>query len=75
MPAPNYITDATIPPGPIRPRKDGALAVVDDFEIIRPLGAGGFGTVYLAKDTTSDIEVALKVIGKDRKSAFGSFGW
>ena len=75
MPVPNYVTDPTIPPGPIRPRKDGALAVVDDFEIIRPLGAGGFGTVYLAKDTTSDIEVALKVIGKDRKSAFGSFGW
>ena len=75
MPVSNYVVDPTIPPGPIRPRKDGALAVVDDFEIIRPLGAGGFGTVYLAKDTTSDIEVALKVIGKDRKSAFGSFGW
>ena len=75
MSGPNCDRDITIPPGPICPRKDGALAVVDDFEIIRPLGAGGFGTVYLAKDTTSDIEVALKVIGKDRKSAFGSFGW
>ena len=75
MPVPNYVTDPTIPPDPIRPSKDGVLALVDDFEIIRPLGAGGFGTVYLARDTTSDIEVALKVIGKDRKSAFDSFGW
>ena len=75
MPVSNYVVDPTIPPGPIRPRKDGVLALVDDFEIIRPLGAGGFGTVYLAWDTTSHIEVALKVIGRDRKSAFDSFGW
>ena len=51
------------------------LAEVDQFEILKPLGAGGFGTVYLARDTTSDIDVALKVVGKDRKTAFCSFGW
>ena len=51
------------------------LAEVDHFEIRKPLGAGGFGTVYLARDTTSDIDVALKVVGKDRKTAFCSFGW
>ena len=51
------------------------LAVVDQFEILKSLGTGGFGTVYLAHDKDSDIEVALKVVGKDRKAAFCSFGW
>lgn len=51
------------------------LAVVDQFEILKSLGTGGFGTVYLAHDKDSDIEVALKVVGKDRKTAFCSFGW
>ena len=64
-----------MPPDPVRPHEGAFLAVVDQFEVLKPLGAGGFGTVYLARDTTSDIKVALKVIGKDRKSAFGSFGW
>lgn len=66
-------TERPNPPQP--PVADGVLAVVDQFEILKALGAGGFGTVYLAQDTTSRIEVALKVIGTDRKSAFCSFGW
>ena len=55
--------------------RGGTFTAVDQFEIKKSLGAGGFGTVYLARDTTSDIEVALKVVGKDRKTAFCSFGW
>lgn len=34
---------------------------VGKYEIIRSLGGGGFGSVYLAKDTWLNIEVAIKV--------------
>lgn len=63
----DYIDGRTLPPG--TPNATGVLAAVDQFEILKPLGAGGFGTVYLARDTTSDIQVALKVIGGDRETA------
>lgn len=33
------------------------------FEVIRPLGAGGMGAVYLARDCQLNEEVALKVLG------------
>ncbi|MGI9076705.1 MAG: protein kinase domain-containing protein [Gemmatimonadaceae bacterium] len=32
------------------------------YDVERPLGAGGMGTVYLAKDMTLDRQVAIKVI-------------
>ena len=31
------------------------------YEIIKPLGSGGFGTVYLVKDTWIDKKLAIKV--------------
>lgn len=34
---------------------------LDRFQIVRELGRGGFGVVYLAKDTTLQREVAIKV--------------
>ncbi len=36
------------------------------FEIIRRIGAGGMGSVYLARQTSMDREVAVKVLHPDR---------
>jgi len=36
-----------------------------DYEIARPLGAGGMGEVYLARDLTLDRHVAIKILPAD----------
>ena len=39
-----------------------AIGRIDHFDLLRKLGGGGFGVVYLARDTVSGIEVALKTL-------------
>ena len=42
-------------------RPDGAsLGRIDRYELLRELGGGGFGVVYLARDTVAGIDVAVK---------------
>ncbi len=41
-------------------RQGITLGHVDQYELVRELGGGGFGVVFLARDTVSGIEVAVK---------------
>src|SRR5580692_858133 len=50
---------------PPRPSLDGRTSL-GKYEIVRQLGAGGMGTVYLAIDSQLKRTVALKVLPKDR---------
>ncbi len=40
----------------------GPARVLDRYEILRPLGRGGFGRTYLARDLRLERDVALKVL-------------
>ena len=44
----------------MRPQSGASLGRIDQYELIRELGGGGFGCVYLARDTVAGIEVAVK---------------
>ena len=41
---------------------DQPIARIDQYEILKELGTGGFGSVFLARDSISQVLVAIKVI-------------
>lgn len=48
------------------------LPVIKDFEIIRSIGKGGFGSVYLARDVTGTV-LALKVVRRSEGADSGLY--
>ena len=56
-----------------KPPSQWPLAARESYHAIRPIGTGGFGSVWLAKrkDTAKedDIFVAIKVVGKSKSES------
>jgi hypothetical protein len=55
--------------GEAAPALTGIELVLDRYRPLRPLGAGGSGSVWLARDEKTGLDVALKMIAREGKAA------
>jgi Protein kinase domain len=55
--------------GEAAPALTGIELVLDRYRPLRPLGSGGSGSVWLARDEQTGLDVALKIIAREGKSA------
>lgn len=68
-PAPTAAGRAPASHGPVasRPERQGAAGrVIGPYRLVRPLGSGGMGTVYLAERDDVGLRVALKLLREGR---------
>jgi hypothetical protein len=55
--------------GEAAPALTGAELVLNRYRPLRPLGSGGSGSVWLSRDEKTGLDVALKIVAREGKSA------